>query len=182
MASFLEKRRLRAFAGVVARAQAHFAEDGATSLLDVGGGTGWLAEALGKGLTKVVVLEPRPRARAKGKRRRPQVDFVDGVAERIPFPDGSFSRVIAVGSLHHFADAPRGLAEMRRVTAPGGRLVIFEYSPDNGKGHFLVRFACHHSLRRPDELASMGARAGFEDGQAFQSAPGYLVLARAPSR
>ncbi len=177
MASWVERRRLAAFSGTISAAGTHFAGDSARSLLDVGGGTGWLAEELGRGLERIVVLEPRARARAKGKKRRPSVEFVEGKAEAIPFPDGSFERIIAVGSLHHFADAAKGLAEIRRVMTAGGRLAIFEYQPDRGKGRFLVRFACHHALRTPDELKALVERASFEQVSSTLAPPGYLVFA-----
>ncbi len=180
MAAFRERHRLRAFGGVVLTAGNHFSGDSAKSLLDVGGGTGWLAEELGRGLERIVVLEPRPKARAKGTKRRPAVEFLDGRAEAIPFPDASFDRIIAVGSLHHFADPAKGLAEMRRVLSPGGRLAIFEYPPDKGKGRFPVRFACHHAFRTPEQLKAMVEGAGLEGVSSAFAPPGYLILAAKP--
>lgn len=154
-----------------------FRLDLARSLLDVGGGTGWLAEELGKGLARVTVLEPRGRARAKGQKLRPAIEFVDGVAERLPFGDGEFDRVMAIGSFHHFADGAKGLAEIGRVLAPGGRLLLFEFSPEKGQGKFLVRFACHHSLKSPQELGALVTAAGFEVLQMEEVLPRYIVTA-----
>ena len=45
-------------------------------------------------------------------------------AERLPFPDASFDRVLVVDAFHHFSDHRR--AELVRVLAPGGRLVVQE--------------------------------------------------------
>jgi ubiquinone/menaquinone biosynthesis C-methylase UbiE len=176
LSSFMERHRLLALAQVVAAARQHLSGNSGERLLDVGGGTGWLAEELGAGLERIVVLEPRAKARAKGRKRRPEIEFVDGRAEAVPFPDASFERILAVGSLHHFADPVRGLAEMRRAMAPGGRLVIFEYPPDKGHGRFLVRFACHHALRTPAELGALVAAAGFAEVSVAETPPGYLVL------
>jgi SAM-dependent methyltransferase len=45
-------------------------------------------------------------------------------AERMPFADASFDRIVCQGSLDHFGDASAFLAECARTLAPGGRLVI----------------------------------------------------------
>ena len=53
-----------------------------------------------------------------------QVTLARGIAESLPFPDGSFDRVICKGSLDHFADQAAFMAEAARVLRPDGRLVI----------------------------------------------------------
>ena len=177
MAGFLERRRLRASVGVIAAARRAWGEAPARSLLDVGGGTGLVTEQLGSGIQRLVVLEPGASARKKGARRRPFLEFVEGMAEAIPLPDSSFDRVAATGSFHHFTDAAAGLGEIRRVLAPGGRLVIFEHSPEKGHGRFLVRVACHKSLRQPEELRAMALDAGFSDVRVQDCPPGFLLVA-----
>jgi ubiquinone/menaquinone biosynthesis C-methylase UbiE len=47
-------------------------------------------------------------------------------AHRLPFPDGAFDAVFCSGTLHHLSDPARGLAEMVRVTKPGGRVAAME--------------------------------------------------------
>jgi demethylmenaquinone methyltransferase/2-methoxy-6-polyprenyl-1,4-benzoquinol methylase len=47
-------------------------------------------------------------------------------AEWLPFPTGSFDRILMVDALHHVADQVRTARELMRVLAPGGRLVIEE--------------------------------------------------------
>jgi demethylmenaquinone methyltransferase/2-methoxy-6-polyprenyl-1,4-benzoquinol methylase len=94
-------------------------------LLDVGGGTGRASFPL-RGLTRgTAVCDVSPpmlrRARRKGSLA------VCAPAERLPFPDRSFARVLAVDALHHFRDAPQAVAEMARVLAPGGRLALAEF-------------------------------------------------------
>jgi len=54
--------------------------------------------------------------------------FVAGDALRLPFRDGSFDAVTISFGLRNVADPGRALAEMRRVTRPGGRLVVCEFS------------------------------------------------------
>jgi demethylmenaquinone methyltransferase/2-methoxy-6-polyprenyl-1,4-benzoquinol methylase len=58
----------------------------------------------------------------------PQPAFVGGDALRLPFADGVFDSVTISFGLRNVVDPQRALAEMLRVTRPGGRLVICEFS------------------------------------------------------
>jgi demethylmenaquinone methyltransferase/2-methoxy-6-polyprenyl-1,4-benzoquinol methylase len=58
----------------------------------------------------------------------PQPAFVGGDALRLPFADGVFDSVTISFGLRNVADPQRALAELLRVTRPGGRLVICEFS------------------------------------------------------
>jgi demethylmenaquinone methyltransferase/2-methoxy-6-polyprenyl-1,4-benzoquinol methylase len=58
----------------------------------------------------------------------PQPAFVGGDALRLPFGDGLFDAVTISFGLRNVTDTKRALAEMLRVTRPGGRLVICEFS------------------------------------------------------
>ncbi len=57
-----------------------------------------------------------------------RLSFVAGDALRLPFRDGAFDAVTISFGLRNVADPVAGLAEMRRVTRPGGRLVVCEFS------------------------------------------------------
>ncbi len=63
-----------------------------------------------------------------GKRARPQLPFVAGDGTRLPFPDATFDAVTISFGLRNIVDPLAGLAELRRVTKPGGRLVVCEFS------------------------------------------------------
>ena len=63
-----------------------------------------------------------------GKRRRPDLPFVAGDAMRLPFADESFDAVTMSFGLRNVADIDVALVEMLRVTRPGGRLVVCEFS------------------------------------------------------
>jgi len=70
-----------------------------------------------------------PQARGvQGGRPPGQLSFVAGDALRLPFRDGAFDAVTISFGLRNVADPGAGLAEMRRVTRPGGRLVVCEFS------------------------------------------------------
>lgn len=63
-----------------------------------------------------------------GKRRVPTLPFVAGDALRLPFADGSFDAVTISFGLRNVADVPAALIELHRVTRPGGRFVLCEFS------------------------------------------------------
>ncbi len=63
-----------------------------------------------------------------GKRARPRLPFVAGDATRLPFADQTFDAVAISFGLRNVADVSLGLREMYRVTRPGGRLVVCEFS------------------------------------------------------
>jgi demethylmenaquinone methyltransferase/2-methoxy-6-polyprenyl-1,4-benzoquinol methylase len=63
-----------------------------------------------------------------GKRRRPDLPFTAGDATRLPFADASFDAVTISFGLRNVVDTVGALEEMRRVTRPGGRLVVCEFS------------------------------------------------------
>jgi demethylmenaquinone methyltransferase/2-methoxy-6-polyprenyl-1,4-benzoquinol methylase len=63
-----------------------------------------------------------------GRRGRPDLAFVAGDASRLPFADGAFDAVTISFGLRNVGDVDAALAEMRRVTRHGGRIVICEFS------------------------------------------------------
>jgi demethylmenaquinone methyltransferase/2-methoxy-6-polyprenyl-1,4-benzoquinol methylase len=63
-----------------------------------------------------------------GKRRQPALHFVAGDALRLPFRDGAFDAVTISFGLRNVADPDAALRELGRVTRPGGRLVVCEFS------------------------------------------------------
>src|SRR6516225_6384671 len=69
------------------------------------------------------------RARLAGRPRRGgRLAMAAGDALRLPFRDGAFDAVTISFGLRNVASPGAGLAEMRRVTRPGGRLVVCEFS------------------------------------------------------
>ena len=64
----------------------------------------------------------------EGRKRHPQLPFVAGDGMRLPFPDGTFDAVTNSFGLRNIQDTDRALSELLRVTKPGGRVVICEFS------------------------------------------------------
>ena len=71
---------------------------------------------------------PRDQGGSGGDRPPGRLSLVGGDALRLPFRDGAFDVVTISFGLRNVADPGAALAEMRRVTRPGGRLVVCEFS------------------------------------------------------
>jgi demethylmenaquinone methyltransferase / 2-methoxy-6-polyprenyl-1,4-benzoquinol methylase len=104
-------------------------------VLDVATGTGELALELARRVSpggEVVGSdfseEMLARARVKPKPAGAELSFEWGDALALPYEDGSFNAVTVGFGLRNFAEIDRGLAEMRRVVRPGGRVVILEFT------------------------------------------------------
>jgi ubiquinone/menaquinone biosynthesis C-methylase UbiE len=98
-------------------------------IVDVGCGTGYLLRKFAARCPRAVELagvDPAPamigaaRAAATDGRLR----WLEGTAEELPFPGGSFDLVVSTTSFDHWADQQAGLAQCARVLAPGGWLVL----------------------------------------------------------
>lgn len=97
-------------------------------VLDLAAGTGTSSEPFDAAGVHVVPCDFSVGMLAVGKARRPDLPFLAGDAMRLPFADGSFDAVTMSFGLRNVADPDLALREILRVTRPGGRLVICEFS------------------------------------------------------
>jgi SAM-dependent methyltransferase len=92
--------------------------------LDVGCGTGAFTKlVLDQAAPEAIVgIDPSPALVEHARRTvtSPQVDFREGSAIDLPFAAGTFDVVVSALAIHFFADRPKALREMLRVTRPGG--------------------------------------------------------------
>ncbi len=95
-------------------------------VLDLGCGTGRNLPLLSPG-TAAIGLDPSWDSLARARRRAPAVPLVVGRAEALPFRTGAFDTVLSGLVFCSVPDPHRGLAEVRRVLAPGGRLRMLEH-------------------------------------------------------
>jgi demethylmenaquinone methyltransferase/2-methoxy-6-polyprenyl-1,4-benzoquinol methylase len=102
-------------------------------VLDACCGTGDLAvAALRGGAREVVGLDFSARMLERARRKEPAVEWVQGDLLALPFEDGSFDAATVGFGVRNVADLERGLAELRRVLRPGGRLGILEITRPRG--------------------------------------------------
>lgn len=139
-------------------------------LLMVGLGPGTDLKFVPSAVTSVAAVEPVPAFRRTASRRADRlgiaVDVVDGTGESIPFPDNSFDSVHIGLVLCSVDDVAATLREIRRVLAPGGRLIVLEHVRGEGMtGRFQDLVAkpwswlaagCHPNRRTVDAIAAAG--------------------------
>jgi demethylmenaquinone methyltransferase/2-methoxy-6-polyprenyl-1,4-benzoquinol methylase len=97
-------------------------------ILDIAAGTGTSSVALAKSGAEVVALDFSPGMVDEGRRRHPDLQFVQGDAEKLPFGEAEFDAVTISFGLRNVQHPEIALAEMHRVLKPGGRVVICEFS------------------------------------------------------
>ncbi len=106
-----------------------------------GGGASYLVRTLGPASYTGLDLNSAGVDSCRKRHQLPGLDFVQGNAENLPFPDQSFDAVINIEASHLYAQFPRFLAEVARVLRPGG--------------HFL-----YADIRRGDSVAKWNEDLG----------------------
>jgi demethylmenaquinone methyltransferase / 2-methoxy-6-polyprenyl-1,4-benzoquinol methylase len=182
-------------------------------VLDVATGTGDLAfqeaAAVGPEGRVVAVDSCAAMLQVARQRQRGAIDFQEGDAMDLRFPDAWFDVVTISFGLRNVADRGQALREFRRVLRPGGRLMVLDFSTPNSKVlravHDLIIFVlmpalgwavawhrdAHHytadsirTWKSRDGLSKMMLEAGFVDARYISLSTGFATVhfgLRAPS-
>ena len=168
-------------------------------VLDACCGTGDLAVAAKEAGAEVTGLDFSERMLEHARRKSDEIEWLQGDALALPFSDGSFDAATVGFGVRNLDDLERGLAELRRVLRPGGRVAILEITRPSGLlapfyrlwfdgvvpllGKLLPGGSAYTylpaSVRRfpgPDELAALLRGAGFEDVRWRTFAGGIVAL------
>lgn len=120
-------------------------------VLEIGCGTGNLAirAKRARPSADVTGCDPDPRMLAVARRKAARIEgirFEQGYAERLPYADGEFDRVLSSMMLHHINDGakPAAAAEIFRVLRPGGRLHLVDIGGEKTSGGLLARLIRHN--------------------------------------
>src|SRR3954467_12715810 len=97
-------------------------------VLDLAAGTGTSSQPFADRGATVVPCDFSLGMLRVGKLAKPHLGFTAGDGTRLPFADGTFDAVTISFGLRNIVDPDAGLREMLRVTRPGGRLVVCEFS------------------------------------------------------
>jgi ubiquinone/menaquinone biosynthesis C-methylase UbiE len=143
------------------------APSGDERALDSGTGSGALAFALAPHVREVVGVDIVPELLEQGRKRAerfPNVTFVEGDATKLPLDYASFDLTGTLRTLHHIARPELAMAELVRVTRPGGRLlVIDQIAPVDPLAAFeLNRFERARDPSHTRALADIDLRHLFE--------------------
>ena len=102
---------------------------GSERALDAGTGTGALAFALSGLVREVVALDVVPELLDEARKRleaHPNVSLVEGDVTALPFGDAEFDLAGSLSTLHHVSRPELAVAELARVTRPGGMLLVVD--------------------------------------------------------
>lgn len=118
------------------------------TVLDVGGGTGTIANYFSHGVKSITVLDPSKKMLAKIQSEK--IGKVAGAAQQIPFNDNAFDLVYCVDSFHHFTNGYKKqgwreitdvcIRELLRVLKRDGTLVVIEHDTGKFRGGFMRFF------------------------------------------
>jgi len=162
---------------IVGRAQPRGGED----VLDVACGTGVVARLVSKRMAqgRVTGLDLNAGMLAVARTLPNEgavIDWIEGSALDLPFPDGKFNLVLCQLGLQFFPDQGRALCEMHRVLTSSGRVALSVYSPIErtpGANSFVLALdrvlgptaskikRGEHSFNAPEELRELIIQAGF---------------------
>jgi ubiquinone/menaquinone biosynthesis C-methylase UbiE len=133
-------------------------------VLDVGCGTGALTGELVRrvGTANVSAVDPSSSFAAAMRERFPDVDVREAAAEQLPFENGQFDAALAQLVVHFMRDPVAGLAEMRRVTRPGGVVAACVWDYAGNRGPLGVFWDAAREIR-PD-VRDESRLAGTRDG------------------
>jgi demethylmenaquinone methyltransferase/2-methoxy-6-polyprenyl-1,4-benzoquinol methylase len=169
------------------------------AVLDACCGTGDLALAAAREGGRVTGLDFSERMLERARRKAPGLEWVEGDMLALPFSDGAFDAATVGFGVRNVDDLGRGVAELRRVLRPDGRLAILEITQPTGAlrpfyrlwfdrivpllGRVLPGGSAYTylpaSVRRfpgPDELVAVIEKAGFRDVHYRTFAAGIVAL------
>jgi SAM-dependent methyltransferase len=133
--------------------------------LDVGSGPGGLALELCArlGAENVAAIDPSEQFMAACRQRCPGADVRLGAAEELPWDNASFDTTLSCLAIGFFADPDRGVAEMARVTKPGGRVAACMWDIADG-GMTMLRTFWDGARQIHPDVEGERARAGTSRG------------------
>ncbi len=116
-------------------------------VLDVATGSGNAAIAAARHGCTAVAIDYVPALLESGRRRADAeglpVELLEGDAESLPFPDGSFDAVTSVFGAMFAPDHAQAAAELLRVCRPGGRIALASWTPDGFIGELFRTVAAY---------------------------------------
>jgi len=149
-------------------------------LLDLAGGTGRISQNLKRLVRKVFVVDASRNMLRIAKRRG--LDGKYGFAEKIPFPNSYFDKVIVVDAFHHFDNPEQAIREIKRVLKKNGVFLLQEVNP-RGPFGFLLKWAEKFMLMescfyKPAEMDRLISREFFSIEMQKINANFFSVVAR----
>ena len=147
-----------------------FLDKNCENILDVGTGSGKFLPILKDAFpgSKIVGIDPLTESLEEAKNNYPDVQFIQGQAERLPYKAETFDVVSISFALHHLAKVSKGLREMKRVVKKDGWIIVNEIISDNLNPSQEVHKMYHHFRSRIDRMLGVSHHETFKKGQIIQ--------------
>jgi len=147
-------------ATATARAKKLLGSNPAPRILDVATGTGDLAASMAKiPGAKVTALDLSPEMLVIARKKYPDITFLEGYAEKLPFETASFDVVSAGFGVRNFENLEQGMQEFHRVLKPGGHAFIIE--PMIPRNPFVKRLYLVYFKKVLPKIAALFSKSSF---------------------
>ncbi|MBD1868393.1 class I SAM-dependent methyltransferase [Cyanobacteria bacterium FACHB-471] len=110
----------------------------ASTIADIGAGTGSYASVLAEHGYRVFAIEPSETMRSQAI-AHPAIEWMDAYVENLPLSDQSVDAAIIMLAFHHFPDYRQALNEMHRVVG-NGQMIFFTYDPEMISSFWLTEY------------------------------------------
>lgn len=108
--------------------------------LDVGCGTGNYTIAMFRAGVAIAGIDASATMLARAREKERSLPCCLATAEALPFRDLQFAGAVCIWAHHHFSDPVAGFREIRRVLAPGARIVVFSCTAEQIRGYWLAEY------------------------------------------
>jgi len=159
-----------------------------TQVLDLCCGSGQATQVLSQYSKAVTGLDASPLSLQRARRNAPQADYVEALAEAMPFPNSRFDLVHTSMALHEMQPSQRQqiVQEVYRVLKPGGQFALVDFhSPTNplfwpGLSLFYVLFETETAWKLlQEDLVALLTQVGFQINHTALHAGGSLQVIQA---
>ncbi|HEU4478538.1 MAG TPA: class I SAM-dependent methyltransferase [Pyrinomonadaceae bacterium] len=139
-------------------------------VLDVGCGSGWAARLIAEQANKghvigIDVSDEMVRVAREQSSSVANVEFQVASAEKLPFPNNTFTHAFSMESLYYYADIGKAVSEIGRVLKPGGLFItVVDLYKENPPTHqWIETLKVPVQLLGIEDYGSLLAQAGFEN-------------------
>lgn len=137
-------------------------------VLDIGCGTGNYSNAVWQKDIHMTGMDPSELMLIEAKRRNQKINWTRGEVETMPFEDGSFNKILATLTIHHWDSLNQGFCEAFRVLEPGGKMVLFTSTSEQMEGYWLNHYfpsmleRSIHQMPKKGEILEAVKATGFQ--------------------
>ncbi len=147
-------------------------------VLDIGGGSGRIAKLIAPQVGQVTIIDPSA-GMIKECQDKSGLICILGTAEKLPFPDKSFDKIVMVDAFHHLPDQGKALEEIDRILKPNGQIILEEYDPSTTIGWLIElmekAFRLGSTFHTPDSLVTLLSKDNFQSKLKQVNSRYYLV-------